>query len=164
MSWLKTAAALAVVSLSGIAHARAAPDFIHHADAAALFLDKRQAATPSTYVGRVNNVHPSNCSQAAVFRVGAGGVLLIDETPFSVSPGSTFAPLRVGVSSGSINAVFSNIGGNLAWTNADFFGGRAGFCQDSTGQVFATFRDTTQSANRPPGCNTINLSIISRRY
>ncbi|KAF6827671.1 wsc domain-containing protein [Colletotrichum plurivorum] len=162
MSWLKTAAVLAVASIAGIAHAGASPDFIHRADVANLFLNKRQAAAPSTYVGRVNNVHPSNCSQAAVFRVGAGGALFIDDTPFSVSPGATFAPLRVGVTSGSINAVFSNVGGSLAWTNADFFGGRAGFCQDTSGQVFATFRDTTVSGNLPPGCTVISLSIISR--
>ncbi|KAI8171946.1 hypothetical protein KHU50_005273, partial [Colletotrichum sp. SAR 10_65] len=120
---------------------------------------KRQTGAV-TYVGRVGNLNPTNCQQASVFRLGASGTLTIDGAAFGVNPGVLFAPLRTG-QTGSIVATFTAVtGSGFAWTNPSFFGGQAGFCQDATGQVYATFANPAVAGNVPSGCTTVSFNVI----
>ncbi|KAF2993655.1 hypothetical protein E8E14_002246 [Neopestalotiopsis sp. 37M] len=57
--------------------------------------------------------------------------------------------------SGAISRTFVVINSTLHWQNETFSGGEAGFCQDSNGIVYATFRDTETS--RPAGCSPISI-------
>ncbi|KAI8304677.1 hypothetical protein K4K61_005993 [Colletotrichum sp. SAR11_59] len=120
---------------------------------------KRQTGAV-TYVGRVGSPNPTNCQQASVFRLGASGTLTIDGAAFGVSPGVLFAPLRTG-QTGSIVATFTAVtGSGFAWTNPSFFGGQAGFCQDATGQVYATFANPAVAGNVPSGCTTVSFNVV----
>ncbi|KAJ3955587.1 hypothetical protein N0V92_007882 [Colletotrichum tropicale] len=120
---------------------------------------KRQTGAV-TYVGRAGSPNPTNCQQASVFRLGASGTLTIDGAAFGVNPGVFFAPLRTG-QTGSIVATFTAVtGSGFAWTNPSFFGGQAGFCQDATGQVYATFANPAVAGNVPSGCTTVSFNVI----
>ncbi|KAK1997502.1 hypothetical protein LX36DRAFT_69594 [Colletotrichum falcatum] len=53
-----------------------------------------------------------------------------------MNPGTPFIPLRPISPQGNVTGPFPLSNGNLVKANPDFFGGRAGFCQDANGQVF----------------------------
>ncbi|KAF7537792.1 hypothetical protein G7054_g3485 [Neopestalotiopsis clavispora] len=57
--------------------------------------------------------------------------------------------------SGAISRTFVVINSTLHWQNETFSGGEAGFCQDSNGVVYATFRESGSS--RPVGCSPISI-------
>ncbi|KAG7066707.1 wsc domain-containing protein [Colletotrichum scovillei] len=117
-------------------------------------MNRQSGAT--TYVGTTGQTNPTNCNQAAVFRIGASGTLTVDGVALGVNPNTPFIALRSG-STGSITATFTLNNGVFAWSNAAFSGGQAGFCQDNSGQVYATFGTTV-----PPNCTPVTLSATPR--
>ncbi|KAK1656315.1 hypothetical protein BDP81DRAFT_414585 [Colletotrichum phormii] len=120
----------------------------------AQLMNRQSGAT--TYVGTTGQANPTNCNQAAVFRISPSGTITVDGSALGVSPGTPFIALRSG-STGSITATFTNTNGVFAWKNDAFTGGQAGFCQDNSGQVYATFGTTV-----PPNCTPITLSATPR--
>ncbi|KAJ0146215.1 hypothetical protein CTA2_935, partial [Colletotrichum tanaceti] len=121
---------------------------------------KRQVSA-ITYVGTGDQTNPTNCNLAAVFRIGAGGTLTIGGTPLLINPEAPFVALRAN-SAGSVAATFTTNNGQFAWFNSAFFNGQAGFCQDSSGQVYATFRYPSVAANVPAGCTPVALNVTPR--
>ncbi|OHF03241.1 hypothetical protein CORC01_01625 [Colletotrichum orchidophilum] len=115
----------------------------------------------TTYVGTTGQTNPTNCNQASIFRIGSSGTLTVDGVALGVNPGTPYIALRAG-STGSITATFTNTNGNFAWTNGAFFNNQAGFCQDNSGQVYATFLNPAVAGNVPAGCTAISLSATPR--
>lgn len=98
------------------------------------------------------------CVEATVFSLNNLGQLEVDGSVISVNPGTPFIPLRPISPAGSITVTFSLINGVLAWSNPAFFGGQAGFCQDTTGQVFATF--SNPAVAYPANCQPVVLGPV----
>ncbi|GKT47264.1 uncharacterized protein ColSpa_07445 [Colletotrichum spaethianum] len=168
MVWVKQAAVLAAASLSVVARANAIPDSgsVDFGDGAPLpsipaasadDLRKRQtiggfldtdAGPPVT----------GNCNVAATFILNNLGQMVVGNSFISVNPGTPFIPLRPINPVGSISVAFSVSNGQLVWSDPSFFGGRAGFCQDTAGQVFATFADPAVAY--PPNCRAVQLGSV----
>ncbi|KAJ3938561.1 uncharacterized protein N0V96_011289 [Colletotrichum fioriniae] len=103
-------------------------------------MNRQSGAT--TYVGTTGQTNPTNCNQAAVFRIGASGTITVDGVALGVNPNVPYIALRSG-STGSITATFTNNNGVFAWSNAAFSGGQAGFCQDNSGSSCTASGSTT---------------------
>ncbi|TDZ61118.1 hypothetical protein CTRI78_v004567 [Colletotrichum trifolii] len=99
-----------------------------------------------------------SCTQATTFSLNSAGQLEVDGAIISVNPGTPFMPLRPIIPLGSITVTFSLNNGALTWSNDQFFGGQAGFCQDAAGQVYATFADPAVAY--PAGCTAIQLGPV----
>ncbi|KAL3304415.1 putative wsc domain-containing protein [Colletotrichum asianum] len=170
MVWPKQAAALAIVALPAVAHAAILRDIsglAEHADLAgngaplpsvpAAGNRKRQASG-----GFLDSTPGSGttgaCEEATTFSLNNFGQLEVSGQVISMNPGTPYIALRPISPQGSITITFSLNNGALAWTNAAFFGGQAGFCQDTTGQVFATFVDPAVAY--PPNCAAVALGPI----
>jgi hypothetical protein len=97
--------------------------------------------------------HPDACSSAVVFRL-SGGRLEDDNGFLGVDPGVDYINL-VGERGGLITRTFDIENEILTWRNESFSGGRAGFCQTSNGEVFATF---AQNAG-PVNCTSIDIIV-----
>ncbi|GJC79109.1 hypothetical protein ColLi_01947 [Colletotrichum liriopes] len=169
MGWAIQAAALAAASFSVVARAGAIPDIkpVDFADngaplpsiPAAFAHDLRKRQTPGGYLD--TDAGPpitSNCSVASTFIVNSLGQLVVGGSVISMNPGTSFIPLRPISPQGSVTGTFAVSNGELAWVNPAFFDGRAGFCQDTTGQVFATFADPAVAY--PPNCRSVQLGSV----
>ncbi|KAF6835228.1 hypothetical protein CPLU01_04488 [Colletotrichum plurivorum] len=99
-----------------------------------------------------------NCVEATTFSLNNLGQLEVDGSVISVNPGTPFIPLRPISPAGSITVTFSLTNGVLTWSNPTFFGGQAGFCQDTTGQVYATFFDPAVAY--PVNCQPVTLGPV----
>ncbi|KAF6833444.1 hypothetical protein CMUS01_06559 [Colletotrichum musicola] len=99
-----------------------------------------------------------NCVEATTFSLNNLGQLEVDGSVISVNPGTPFIPLRPISPAGSITVTFSLTNGVLTWSNPAFFGGQAGFCQDTTGQVYATFFDPAVAY--PVNCQPVTLGPV----
>jgi hypothetical protein len=99
--------------------------------------------------------NPASCNDAAPFSL-INGQLRVNDQTVGTDPGVAFAPIRAS-REGSILEAFSVTNGILSWTNEIFYGGRAGFCRDNTGETYATF------VSNPIGlvnCTTVNLLVL----
>ncbi|GKT59315.1 putative conserved hypothetical protein [Colletotrichum tofieldiae] len=169
MVWAIQAAALAAASFSVVARAGAIPDInpVDFADngaplpsiPAAFAHDLRKRQTSGGYLD--TDAGPpitSNCSVASTFIVNSLGQLVVGGSVISMNPGTSFIPLRPISPQGSVTGTFTVSNGELAWVNPAFFDGRAGFCQDTTGQVFATFANPAVAY--PPNCSPVQLGSV----
>lgn len=99
-------------------------------------LQERQSG--GSFIGNAGVDAPTDCNQGTQFvlsngQLSSGGGLI------STDFGALFTPLAVSASSGNITTTWTVMNGHLTWDNAAFVGGTAGFCQDTSGRVFATF-------------------------
>ncbi|KAK1988665.1 hypothetical protein LZ30DRAFT_469297 [Colletotrichum cereale] len=170
MAWVKQAAALAAASFSVAVCAIVLPDpdsvWSAYNGAAPL------PSTPAVYAddlrkrqtkGGFVDTDPgpaatSDCTVASTFTLNSLGELEIAGSVISMNLGTPYIPLRPISPQGNVTGSFSVSNGDLIWTNPDFFGGRAGLCQDATGQVFATFVDPAVAY--PPGCDAVRLGSV----
>ncbi|KAF9881772.1 hypothetical protein CkaCkLH20_00918 [Colletotrichum karsti] len=170
MVWTKKAAAFAVASLPIIAQAAIIRDIsglIERAD-----LGNGAAPLPSIPAGHnrkrqvtggfldtdPGTTTTANCGDAASFSLNNFGQLEVNGQVLSTNPGTPFIALRPITPQGSITVTFSLNNGALTWSNDAFFGGQAGFCQDPTGQVYATFADPAIAY--PANCAAIRLGPV----
>ncbi|OHF02189.1 hypothetical protein CORC01_02469 [Colletotrichum orchidophilum] len=170
MVGLKQVAALAAASYTAATHASAIPD-ASFSDLAGFAGGAPQPSTPASRHRSINkrqtaggfidtNAAPivSDCGVAATFSLNTLGQLVVDDLVISMNPGTPFIPLRPISPPGSVTVTFSLNNGALTWANANFFGGQAGFCQDPSGQVYATFADP--SVSYPANCAPVQLGPI----
>ncbi|KAK2763486.1 hypothetical protein CKAH01_05080 [Colletotrichum kahawae] len=170
MVWPKQAAALAVVALPAVVYAAILRDISGLAERADLAGNgaplpsipaagnrKRQAS------GGFLDSSPGSsttgaCEEATTFSLNNFGQLEVSGQVISMNPGTPYIALRPISPQGSITITFSLNNGALTWTNDAFFGGEAGFCQDTSGQVFATFVDPAVAY--PPNCAAVALGPV----
>ncbi|KAF4920238.1 hypothetical protein CGCVW01_v007080, partial [Colletotrichum viniferum] len=170
MVWPKQAAALAMVALPVVAHAAILRDIsglAEHGDLAgngaplpsvpAAGNRKRQVSGGFLDSTPGSSTTPA-CEEASTFSLNNFGQLEVSGQVISMNPGTPYIALRPISPQGSITITFSLNNGVLTWTNDAFFGGQAGFCQDTTGQVFATFVDPAVAY--PPNCAAVALGPI----
>ncbi|KAF4857213.1 hypothetical protein CGCSCA4_v000509 [Colletotrichum siamense] len=170
MVWPKQAATLVMVALPVVAHAAILRDIsglAEHGDLAgngaplpsvpAAGNRKRQASGGFLDSTPGSSTTPA-CEEASTFSLNNFGQLEVSGQVISMNPGTPYIALRPISPQGSITITFSLNNGALAWTNDAFFGGQAGFCQDTTGQVFATFVDPAVAY--PPNCAAVALGPI----
>ncbi|KAL0944440.1 uncharacterized protein CTRU02_202327 [Colletotrichum truncatum] len=166
MVYIKQAVVLAAASLSSVTQAVAVRDYSG--------LDQhvgRDAPLPSVPAvpenrrvkrqvagGFIASSPTNNCGQATAFNLNSFGQLEANGLIISTNPGTPFIPLRPTVPQGSITVTFSLTDGALTWSNPAFFGGRAGFCQDTAGQVWATFADPAVAY--PANCVPVRLGPV----
>jgi hypothetical protein len=72
--------------------------------------------------------------------------------------GDDHAPLAISPTRGSITTAWGMLDGELLWANGNFTGGRAGFCRDAGGEVYATFREG--DAYWRAGCEDVRLLVM----
>lgn len=166
MVCLKQVAALAAASYAAGAYASAIPDLVGgdgspQPSIPALRergngISKRQTA--GGFINTAANPITSDCGVAAEFSLNTLGQLVVGDSVISVNPGTPFIPLRPISPPGSITVTFALRNGALTWSNPAFFGGQAGFCQDTAGQVYATFADPTVSY--PANCAPVQLGPV----
>ncbi|KAJ9145413.1 hypothetical protein NKR23_g5338 [Pleurostoma richardsiae] len=115
---------------------------------------KRQ--TNGGFVGGAGPVNPTDCSLATQFTIVAGQLVSGGEV---VSTDGTVPYERIAVSAtvGIISTVWGLTGDVVEWVNPAFVGGAAGFVQDLTGQVYATFDGP---ADVPAGSVGVTLIAI----
>ncbi|ROW10556.1 hypothetical protein VMCG_01934 [Cytospora schulzeri] len=83
---------------------------------------------------------PSDCSQAMQFYI-VNGELVRGDGVVSANVGDDHVLLAVSTTRGSITTTWGMVDGELVWANGNFTGGRAGFCRDVGGEVYATFKE-----------------------
>ncbi|RKK93634.1 hypothetical protein BFJ71_g9428 [Fusarium oxysporum] len=105
--------------------------------------------------GFVGADNPDICTFALVFNL-AEGQLFVGGLP-TFFAGEDYKALGVqdedSFIQGAITRTFGTTGRTLFFRNSDLPNGEAGFCQDSSGQVYITF-----SAS-PPGCVPVTLGV-----
>ncbi|KAK1640877.1 hypothetical protein BDP81DRAFT_445882 [Colletotrichum phormii] len=166
MVCLKQVAALAAASYAAGTYASAIPDLIGGGGAPqpsipanrerSNGISKRQTA--GGFIDMDAGPITSDCGVAATFSLNTLGQLVVGDSVISMNPGTTFIPLRPISPPGSITVTFALNNGALTWSNANFFGGQAGFCQDTAGQVYATFADPAVSY--PANCAPVQLGPV----
>jgi hypothetical protein len=117
-------------------------------------LDKRQAT--GGFIGGAGPVNPESCSAATSFDL-LNGQLLSGGVAIATDPGVAYIPIKA-VPGGSISTTFALVDNVLHWYNDAFTGGEAGTCQDSTGQIFFTFKD---SIAWPSGCTHVSITACA---
>ncbi|KAK1968120.1 hypothetical protein LY78DRAFT_668542 [Colletotrichum sublineola] len=170
MVWIKQAAALAAASFSVVARAIVLPDPgpVGSAGNGPAPLSSISAVFADNLRTRQNrggflDIKPGppvtgDCAVASTFMLNSLGELVIAGSVISMDLGMPFIPLRPVSTQGNVTGSFSLSNGELIWANRDFFSGRARFCQDANGQVFATFVDPAVAY--PPGCVAVRLRSI----
>jgi len=95
------------------------------------------------------NGNRDSCDAATVFTLSQDQLFEADN-PIFYSPGETFKQFSnpVVAPESAITSTFANVSGVLSFTSSSIPSGQAGFCQESTGEVFVTF--TTRPANCKP--------------
>ncbi|KAL5625679.1 hypothetical protein FOBRF1_000022 [Fusarium oxysporum] len=105
--------------------------------------------------GFVGADNPDICTFALVFNL-AEGQLFVDGLP-TFYAGEDYKALGVqdedSFIQGAITRTFGTTGRTLFFRNSDLPNGEAGFCQDSSGQVYITFTSS------PPGCFPVTLGV-----
>jgi hypothetical protein len=109
----------------------------------------------SGFVGTAGNPNPASCVDAAQFILG-GGRLSGPAGLVSVNVGVDSLDFT-GAVGGSITTTFTDAGGVLAWTNSEFDGGAAGFCQLANGRVLAIF----DAGGVAEPCQPVTLTIFA---
>ncbi|RYP18982.1 hypothetical protein DL767_009730 [Monosporascus sp. MG133] len=116
-------------------------------------LAARQAS--GGFVGGAGPINPETCADATVFEF-VDGELISGGQAVRVDPGLSFTEFEVSPT-GSISTFFGVVAGTLVWANDAFSGGRAGFCQVPSGQVYIAFAGSDFA---PAGCESITLAVI----
>lgn len=80
----------------------------------------------------------------------------------SANAGEDRVPLAVSPTRRPITTTWEFRGGELVWANGNFTGGRAGFCRDVDGEVYATFEGG--EADWRAGCEDVRLLAVIGRY
>ncbi|KAH7203425.1 hypothetical protein DER44DRAFT_667385 [Fusarium oxysporum] len=105
--------------------------------------------------GFVGADNPDICTFALVFNL-AEGQLFVGGLP-TFYAGEDYKALGVqdedSFVQGAITRTFGTTGRTLSFRNSDLPNGEAGFCQDSSGQVYITFTSS------PPGCFPVTLGV-----
>ncbi|KAM0084084.1 hypothetical protein ACKRZS_003726 [Fusarium odoratissimum] len=105
--------------------------------------------------GFVGADNPDICTFALVFNL-AEGQLFVGGLP-TFYAGEDYKALGVqdedSFIQGAITRTFGTTGRTLFFRNSDLPNGEAGFCQDSSGQVYITFTSS------PPGCFPVTLGV-----
>ncbi|KAL7767169.1 hypothetical protein ACKLNR_001470 [Fusarium oxysporum f. sp. zingiberi] len=105
--------------------------------------------------GFVGAENPDICTFALAFNL-AEGQLFVGGLP-TFYAGEDYKALGVqdedSFVQGAITRTFGTTGRTLFFRNSDLPNGEAGFCQDSSGQVYITFTSS------PPGCFPVNLGV-----
>ncbi|KAM5513447.1 hypothetical protein FOXYSP1_08247 [Fusarium oxysporum f. sp. phaseoli] len=114
-------------------------------------IGKREA---EAFVGAEN---PDICTFALTFNL-AEGQLFVGGLP-TFYAGEDYKALGVqdedSFVQGAITRTFGTTGRTLFFRNSDLPNGEAGFCQDSSGQVYITFTSS------PPGCFPVTLGVYN---
>ncbi|KAG7413541.1 hypothetical protein Forpe1208_v006943 [Fusarium oxysporum f. sp. rapae] len=105
--------------------------------------------------GFVGADNPDTCTFALVFNL-AEGQLFVGGLP-TFYAGEGYKALGVqdedSFVQGALTRTFGTTGRTLFFRNSDLPNGEAGFCQDSSGQVYITFTSS------PPGCFPVTLGV-----
>lgn len=116
------------------------------------FNGKRQAEVPTGgFLGSSDDANPEFCTNAEQF-LRSNGQLVAGNRPLSVNPGVPFIDMT-NWANGSISREFSIRENVLVWTNSEFTGGVARFCQVPSGVVYALFDDGSDISD----CVLVNL-------
>ncbi|KAH8890306.1 hypothetical protein GQ53DRAFT_824930 [Thozetella sp. PMI_491] len=115
---------------------------------------KRQ--TGGSYVSS-SGESTSNCSQGSLWS-GLNGQLLYAGMVISTNPGNTYQPLPGIAQNGSISTTFRLLNNELVWVNSAFMNNKAQFCQDSAGQVYAKFTNSSLGFD----CSPVVLGVVTR--
>ncbi|KZL87759.1 wsc domain-containing protein [Colletotrichum incanum] len=142
--WAIQAAALAAASFSVVTRASAIPD-INSVD----FADNG-APLPSIPAAFANDLGKP-LAMNSLGQLGSAGCWKLGQLD---EPGHVLHPPPPHQSAGQRRRLFHS-NGELAWVNTAFFNGRAGFCRDTAGQIFATF--VNSAVTYPPSCSPIQL-------
>jgi hypothetical protein len=107
------------------------------------------------FVGNSTTGTTFDCSQANVFLQGDGRLVSFGR-PLSAEPGARYVDIN-DFPTGTVTCSLDVVDGFLVWRNSTFYGGTAGFCQGTDGDVYATF---TESGG-PDGCTPVALAVYS---
>lgn len=120
------------------------------------WFSRRQAPVAAGFVGGAGPANPPSCDQAQQFQV-VDGQLVAGDQAVRTDAGVAFMEFAV-APDGDISTTFAYVGGTLHWYNDAFYNGEAGFCRDSSGQVYITFGPPD---TRPAACTTASLVVYS---
>ncbi|KAL9625597.1 MAG: hypothetical protein Q9160_000310 [Pyrenula sp. 1 TL-2023] len=98
----------------------------------------------------------TKCTRGAGYSL-SDGQLYADGLSVSASPNTTYTPFVGSATLKGIDTTFAIVGGQLAWNNATFSGGTAGFYV-SNGIVIAAFTDAPPSGSIPVVVSSVSVS------
>ncbi|KAF3001085.1 hypothetical protein E8E14_004106 [Neopestalotiopsis sp. 37M] len=107
------------------------------------------------FLGGEDSPNPGSCSNAVPLnltsgQLSSGGEFIAADTT------DAYIALTASIMTAAITTTFSSVDGILHWFNPAFYQGEAGFCQVSSGQIYATFVPQSQW---PQGCVAISLAL-----